>query len=387
MSSLDAARFRETLGHFPTGVVLIAAMQPDGEPVGMVVGSFTSVSLEPPLVAYLPARTSRRYGKLQGSSNFCVNVFAASQEALCRRFASPVGEPFRGLEWTMSPLGSPILKGSVAWIDCTTHSVIEAGDHDIVVGEVKELKVLNAGSPLIFFQGGYGRFAFRSLVAKAAPELIAAVNLAELARGTMEQLAAELEVQCDVVAAVGGDLTFVASANSDSSAATTPTLGMRVPLVAPMGEQFIAWRDPESIRRWLEAGGALSAEEEDDLLMRLTIARERGWSVSRITSAEEAPLYQALREYEDDDYTPAGERRLRQNFRSIRGRYAPVDLAPGRRYEVHSIMAPVFSPEGPPQLALMLSNFPGSLSSDEILMVANRLVGATTDLAVKVAKT
>ena len=105
---IDSNTFRETLGHFPTGVVVVTTTV-DGEPLGMVVGSFTSVSLDPPLVAYLPARTSSSYAKLGASDTFCVNVLAASQEALCRQFASRTGDKYAGVAWHPSELGSPIL--------------------------------------------------------------------------------------------------------------------------------------------------------------------------------------------------------------------------------------------------------------------------------------
>src|SRR5690606_16613521 len=151
-----------TLGHYPTGVAVITAIDADGHPAGMVVGSFTSVSMDPPLVAYMPMRTSRTYGRLRTSSRFCVNVLAADQQDRCRAFASPGADKFAGVDWMPAPGGSPILDGAVSWIECDVESELDGGDHHIVLGRVRDLAVERPASPLLFFQGGYGRFSLPS---------------------------------------------------------------------------------------------------------------------------------------------------------------------------------------------------------------------------------
>lgn len=156
--SFDSARYRQVLGHFPTGVTVITAA-PDGVPVGMAVGSFSSVSLDPPLVAFFAGRGSSSWPKIEASGAFCVNILAEDQEELCRRFASKEEDKFAGLGWSAAGSGSPVLEGVLAWIDCDIESVIEAGDHYGVIGRVRDLSVGHDGSPLVFFRGGYGRFA------------------------------------------------------------------------------------------------------------------------------------------------------------------------------------------------------------------------------------
>lgn len=156
--SFDSARYRQVLGHFPTGVTVITAA-PDGVPVGMAVGSFSSVSLDPPLVAFFAGRGSSSWPKIEASGAFCVNILAEDQEELCRRFASKEEDKFAGLGWSAAGSGSPLLDGVLAWIDCDIESVIEAGDHYGVIGRVRDLSVGHDGSPLVFFRGGYGRFA------------------------------------------------------------------------------------------------------------------------------------------------------------------------------------------------------------------------------------
>jgi 3-hydroxy-9,10-secoandrosta-1,3,5(10)-triene-9,17-dione monooxygenase reductase component len=154
----DEARFRQVLGHFTTGVTVVTASGPDG-PVGLAVGSFASVSLDPPLVGFFPDRSSSSWPKIESSGHFCVNVLAEAQEDVCRRFASKGEEKFRGLGWHEASSGAPVLDGVLAWIDCDIESVTEAGDHWFVLGRVRDLAVVHDGPPLLFFRGGYGRFA------------------------------------------------------------------------------------------------------------------------------------------------------------------------------------------------------------------------------------
>lgn len=155
---IDSATFRRVLGHYPTGVSVITSLEPSGAPVGLVVGSFTSVSLNPPLVAFFPDKGSTSWPRIEHAGRFCVNILARDQQDLCKRFAAKGENKFIGLNYDLSTAGSPVLKGVVAWIDCIVQAVYEAGDHFIVLGRVLELDIANAGQPLLFFRGGYGSF-------------------------------------------------------------------------------------------------------------------------------------------------------------------------------------------------------------------------------------
>jgi 3-hydroxy-9,10-secoandrosta-1,3,5(10)-triene-9,17-dione monooxygenase reductase component len=130
----------------------------DGRPLGLSVNSFTSVSLEPPLVAFCVARRSTTWPLLRGAGTFCVNILAEDQEALSRTFSTPALDRFTGVGWRPAPSGAPVLAGVLAWIDCTVDAEHDAGDHLIVVGRVQELDLLHEGRPLVFYRGGYGRF-------------------------------------------------------------------------------------------------------------------------------------------------------------------------------------------------------------------------------------
>jgi flavin reductase (DIM6/NTAB) family NADH-FMN oxidoreductase RutF len=159
-AAIDSRAFRTILGHYPTGVCVITAMEQNGRPIGMAVGSFTSVSLSPPLVAFFPDKRSSSWPRIEKTGSFCVNILADDQEGLCRRFSSPVDDRFEDVSHRLSDAGLPILDDVIAWIDCTLHAVHEAGDHYIVLGEVHALDVeRRKRPPLLFFQGGYGQFS------------------------------------------------------------------------------------------------------------------------------------------------------------------------------------------------------------------------------------
>jgi flavin reductase (DIM6/NTAB) family NADH-FMN oxidoreductase RutF len=157
-TGIDPRHFRDVLGNYPTGVTVVTAIDESGAPAGMAVGSFTSVSLDPPLVAFLPDKSSSSFPKIRTATSFCVNVLAADQEELCRGFAVRGGDKFAGVEWAPTGSGAPRLDGVAAWIDCDFESVTEAGDHYLVLGRVRELDSPGDRRPLVFFQGVYGHF-------------------------------------------------------------------------------------------------------------------------------------------------------------------------------------------------------------------------------------
>ncbi|NIJ08759.1 flavin reductase (DIM6/NTAB) family NADH-FMN oxidoreductase RutF [Sphingomonas vulcanisoli] len=153
----DPATFRHVLGHYPTGVCVVTAREADGCQIGMTVGSFTSVSLDPPLVGFLPSARSHRWARISSVGKFCVNVLAHDQVLISRALAA-AGE-LDDLSTGSSPAGSPILEGVVAWIDCDLHGTHPAGDHIFVTGLVRAMEVERPHGPLLFLQGDYGTFA------------------------------------------------------------------------------------------------------------------------------------------------------------------------------------------------------------------------------------
>lgn len=155
----DGAKYRQVLGHFPTGVTVITAMTDEG-PAGMAIGSFSSLSLDPALVLFSATKTSASWSKLRGAGKFCVNILADDQEDISRVFGSKADDKFSEIGWRRSGNGAPLINGVLAYIDCDLHSVLDGGDHDIIIGAVTDLDVKHEGGALVFFRGGYGRVAF-----------------------------------------------------------------------------------------------------------------------------------------------------------------------------------------------------------------------------------
>ena len=140
-SDIGADTFRKVLSYYPTGVSVVTGSTVGEGPVGLVVGTFTSLSLEPALVSFMPAKSSSSWPKIRSSGAFCVDVLGAGQAEACRQFSAPGGRKFEGVDWRPGATGSPILSGSVAWVDCRIEQVFDSGDHQIVVGRVVDLRV------------------------------------------------------------------------------------------------------------------------------------------------------------------------------------------------------------------------------------------------------
>ena len=149
-----ARKFRDVLGQYASGVTVVTSVQ-DGKPVGMTCQSFTSVSLDPPLVAFLPMKTSRAFAAIRLSRKFCVNFLSIEQTEVSNRFASLADDKFDGVDWKETAQGMPVLAGTVGWVDCSVHAVYEAGDHYLVIGRVEDLDVGDASDPLLFHRGQY----------------------------------------------------------------------------------------------------------------------------------------------------------------------------------------------------------------------------------------
>lgn len=161
MADFDPTTFRAVLGHLPTGVTIVTGFR-EQTPIGFTIGSFTSVSLDPPLVGFLPMLESETWAALAPSNKFCVNVLHHDQGELCWRFARMAIDDgrFDGIDWSLSPTGCPIIAGSIAWIDCEVAHVYEMGDHYFVLGRVVDLAHADGGDhvPLVFFRGELGGF-------------------------------------------------------------------------------------------------------------------------------------------------------------------------------------------------------------------------------------
>ncbi len=155
-AGIDPRTFRHVLGQFCTGITIITTVH-EGEPVGFACQSFAALSLEPPLVLFCPTKVSRSWKAIETSGYFCVNVLTEHQKDVSARFGSKEPDKFSGVDWNPGILGSPVLKGSLAHIECTVASVHDGGDHFVVFGAVQSLSEVPRVKPrpLLFYRGEY----------------------------------------------------------------------------------------------------------------------------------------------------------------------------------------------------------------------------------------
>ncbi len=158
---IDGREFRRVLGHYPTGVTVVTAACPEG-PEGLTIGSFTSVSLDPPLVSFCAGHDSDSWKKMRHVDSFCVNVLSDQQADLSSAFAGGSDDRFAGVSTRAEATGAPVIAGCLAWIDCRLKAIHAEGDHDIVIGEVAALGTATGSDavspgPLVFVKGGYGQ--------------------------------------------------------------------------------------------------------------------------------------------------------------------------------------------------------------------------------------
>jgi 3-hydroxy-9,10-secoandrosta-1,3,5(10)-triene-9,17-dione monooxygenase reductase component len=153
--AVEPATMREVMGHFASGIVVVTAAGPDG-PLGFTCQSFTSLSLDPALISFSPARTSSTWPRIRAAGAFCVNVLSADQQDLSAGFARSGADKFAGVAWSPGPEGAPVLDGTCAWIGCTLWREYDGGDHTIAIGRVRGLGADATRTPLLYHRGRYG---------------------------------------------------------------------------------------------------------------------------------------------------------------------------------------------------------------------------------------
>jgi 3-hydroxy-9,10-secoandrosta-1,3,5(10)-triene-9,17-dione monooxygenase reductase component len=164
-TAIEPLRFREALGYYASGITVITS-HIDDEPVGFTCQSFYSVSMSPPLVSFSVMSSSTSYPKIRQAGRFVVNILSGEQVAISNQFARKGTDKWHGVQWQKSPLGNPIIAGSLHWLDCEIHAEHAAGDHLIVIGEVRALDLQQADTtqPLLYFKGQYRNIAGHGLV-------------------------------------------------------------------------------------------------------------------------------------------------------------------------------------------------------------------------------
>ncbi|MFJ9587985.1 flavin reductase [Streptomyces acidicola] len=277
-TSEQKSRWRKVLGQYPTGVTIITSVDESGAPVGMIIGTFTSVSEDPPLVGFLPQNSSKTFAQIQKTGRFRASVLGAGHEDLCREFfTAPVEERFTGEGWVYDAHGIPRLRDAVAWFDATVDSVLPVGDHAMVLGAVEDLGLgsRTGGMPLLFLNGGYGSFTIPRLEF-SLDDLGGRLRLATSLGDVVQRLSQQLEVECSLATVVRDEVVVLTAADIRS-----PWVGMCFPFAAPMAPEFGAWGSEEVRRTWAENARQLIGTVDPDLIEEtVSLVRDTGYALS-----------------------------------------------------------------------------------------------------------
>lgn len=244
----DARALRDAFGAFLTGVTVVTTVDDAGAPIGFTANSFTSVSLDPPLLLVCLAKTSRNYATLTAARGFGVNILSEDQKDVSNTFARPVEDRFAAVDWRPGPHGSPVFADVAAWFDCATHDVVDAGDHVILIGQVEGFD--NSGKTgLGYARGGYFTPALseKSLLASAESLLLGAVAVRD----------GEILLVEDGKG--GWTLPFVDKAEGDGLEALEGHIAQTVGLILTTGLLYSVYEDTKTGRQHVVYRGELGA--------------------------------------------------------------------------------------------------------------------------------
>lgn len=387
-ATIDAATFRDVLGHYPTGVVVVTGRSQTGDLLAMVVGTFTSVSLDPPLVAFLPMTGSKTFQALRQCESLCINVLTGEQEQVGRAIASRWENKFEGIDWFPSPSGDPILADSLAWLDVRLAETIEAGDHLIALCRVMNLGVHNPVTPLLFFQGGYGSFVVPSLVARIDDEIIGAVKQAALVRPELEALASRLAAECSLITRANRDELVAVASAAGGGLQAVEGLGERMPFIPPLGDTLIFDASEEDQEYWLNKAAGATDEQRQIYRDRLDFCTKHGYLLSFLPDSDRDAyddMYQAAHEYAKGKLTPRQERQIRQRIQSSAIGYDVRDIEDSGTYYIGSIVVPVRSRADAAPLTLRIARLTPGVSGAEVRRWVDHAVEAAVTISRRLA--
>ncbi|MDM0042893.1 flavin reductase [Variovorax dokdonensis] len=194
LPAIEPVLLRQLLGCFPTGVAVITTRSADGTPAGLTCNSFSSVSLEPPLVLFSLRKASRLLATFEGADGFAINILSEQQDALSGRFASSkIDNKFEGVAWREGPLGMPLIDDCLASFECSVFAAHEAGDHTIFIGQVRHMSGGASDQALVFYKGAYMMLAesLRKLVVQGELDTADIDEAYRTLYGTLLRLACE----------------------------------------------------------------------------------------------------------------------------------------------------------------------------------------------------
>ncbi|WAP59104.1 flavin reductase family protein [Streptomyces sp. S465] len=352
------SRWRSVLGRYPTGITIITSVDESGGPIGMVVGTFTSVSEDPPLVGFLPQTRSRTYAGIRRAGRFRASVLGAEHEGLCREFFAAAPEDrFTGDAWEFDEHGVPRLRSAVAWFDATVHDVLPAGDHVMVLGAVEDLGLGPRAdeAPLVFLNGGYGSFAPRVTGVELA-ELGSRLRIAAGVGDLVQDLARELDVECALSTVVRGQVVVLTAADTQQ-----PYVGTCFPFAAPMDPGFAAWCEPDLHRAWVEGARRLMGRVDTPLLDdTLALVREQGYAISFGHTLTEH-FGGLTAEARSGPGAGDGHSALARLWERMASGYADYCRDPRPQHHARTLQVPVFGADQRVAFELMVGGFgPGS---------------------------
>ncbi|BAU96754.1 flavin reductase [Corynebacterium suranareeae] len=365
----DPKTFRNVMGHYPTGVAIVTGRANNGDLLAMVVGTFSSVSLDPPLVSFMPMKSSKTFARMRECSSLCINIVGGEQEEEMLGIARRWENKLDGVDWYMSPSGDPVLKNAIAWIDTSISSIIEAGDHWITLCEVHDMEITNPVSPLLFFQGGYGSFVGTSLIARLSHEILPAIHAAHSAGNSLDTLAQTIGCEVSVFAAVSEDEFATVFHALAPGATEEQSFASRLPIVPPIGDTYMFNKSAEVQERWFRKLNDPSEEILETHRKRLNLVKENMYLIAHLPdegSSAYEQMVKASKEYKNARLTPADERAIHQLIGSTTVDYKQRELLDDKRYNIGSIVFPVKDPNGDFTMTLRIGQLPQNVRGSTV---------------------
>lgn len=368
--------WRTVLGEYPTGVAVVSSRADDGQPIGMVIGSFSAVSEDPPLIGFMPANNSSTYPAIAGNGRLIINVLGAHHEALCRAFAQKRPDRFTQGTWVETSGGLPRLSDALAWFEASIIDQHPAGDHTIVVAEVDDFGVggTNAGLPLLYLRGGYGSFTVPSLTFDVQG-FTQQLKLVDSVRDAVIEFAEKLDVEC-VTCGLAGDSIVVLNAMNLRGGfdRSTQPVGSSFPFAAPMAPTFVAWASPDVEAAWLESArhifGGIDRPVLRSLLER---TRQRGFGVWR--GPVLADEFDRVRAANAERRSPSASlwAAVARAIDEPEGALLPEDAT--------AVQLPVFGPGGSVEIVVVVSKFEGAVAEHGPKELHRRLLRLRDELS------
>lgn len=354
-------QLRVVMGQYPTGVSIITALSPAGDPLGMVVGTFSRVSSEPPLISFMPKRTSATWQLLQESGDrFCVNILSEHQEKVCQRIASRRENRFEGISYSLSDGGLPIIHGALAYIECTTDQIVPAGDHDIVLGRVESMQAMSAAYPLIFFRGGYGCFEPTTMISRDQA-IRDQLQLVTPCRAEMERLSEACGNEVSALIRDDDEIVLAAAVGRTPAGQEPIRVGQRLPFSPPFGSLDAALGEAETQDHWLNAEGTSTRSRAENQTV-LENVRQRGYAIA-FGHAAHRQIKEAAVGWGKRDLTVRTKLLDRLKHFDVTYNQHPESEAP---IELRLITAPVYDAEGALAFGLTLWGPPHPVPQEEL---------------------